>query len=163
MVVRRIFNFRVGLSGKFVGVLIKKQTVMYLIMSSFPLFFSAANPFVNRFNEGGSFFMSFILICFLLSLSFLIKGFIDLKKNNLSSKKMIKMAVDSSLLGLVFGFLGSVVGLITAFDSVEAMGNPDPAIFAGGLKVSLLTVTFGLFTFVIARIGILVLRGLQKS
>jgi hypothetical protein len=38
------------------------------------------------------------------------------------------------------------------------MGNPDPSVFAGGLKVSLLTATFGLFSFVIARIGILILR-----
>ena len=87
----------------------------------------------------------------------------DLKKHDLISRKMIKMAVDSSLLGLVLGFLGSVIGLINAFDSVEAMGNANPAIFAGGLKVSLLTATFGLFTFVITRIGILVLHGLQKN
>lgn len=136
---------------------------MYSIMLSFPLFFSVLNPFVDRFNEGGPLFMSLILICLLMSLGFLVKGFIDFKKNELISKKMIKMTVDSSLLGLVLGFLGSVIGLITAFDSVEAMGNPDPAVFAGGLKVSLLTATFGLFTFVISRIGILVLRGLQKS
>tara|TARA_R110001583_G_scaffold195365_2_gene372309 strand:+ start:724 stop:1134 length:411 start_codon:yes stop_codon:yes gene_type:complete len=136
---------------------------MSLIMSSFPLFFSVINPFVDRFNEGGPFFMSLILICFLLSLGFLIKGFMDLKKHDLISRKMIKMAVDSSLLGLVLGFLGSVIGLINAFDSVEAMGNANPAIFAGGLKVSLLTATFGLFTFVITRIGILVLHGLQKN
>ena len=137
---------------------------MYLIMmSSLPLFFSAVNPFVDRFNEGGPLFMSLILISFLLSIGFLIKGFISLKKNDLISEKMIKMTVDSSLLGLVLGFLGSVIGLITAFDSLEAMGDVDPSIFAGGLKVSLLTATFGLFTFVISRIGILILRGLQKS
>jgi len=137
---------------------------MYLIMmSSLPLFFSAVNPFVDRFNEGGPLFMSLILINFLLSIGFLIKGFMSLKKNDLTSKKMIKMTVDSSLLGLVLGFLGSVIGLITAFDSLEAMGDVDPSIFAGGLKVSLLTATFGLFTFVISRIGILILRGLQKS
>ena len=107
--------------------------------------------------------MSLILISFLLSIGFLIKGFISLKKNDLISEKMIKMTVDSSLLGLVLGFLGSVIGLITAFDSLEAMGDVDPSIFAGGLKVSLLTATFWLFTFVISRIGILILRGLQKS
>ncbi|WP_405571847.1 MotA/TolQ/ExbB proton channel family protein [Winogradskyella sp. Asnod2-B02-A] len=121
----------------------------YLILS---------NPFVDRFNEGGPFFMSLILICLLLSVFLLIKGFINLKKHKEQSEKMLKLTVDSSLLGLVLGFLGSVIGLITAFDSVEAMGNPDPAIFAGGLKVSLLTATFGLFSFVIARIGILILR-----
>ncbi|WP_229720488.1 MotA/TolQ/ExbB proton channel family protein [Winogradskyella helgolandensis] len=126
----------------------------YLILS---------NPFVDRFNEGGPFFMSLILICLLLSIFLLIKGFANLKKHKEQSEKMLKLTVDSSLLGLVLGFLGSVIGLITAFDSVEAMGNPDPAIFAGGLKVSLLTATFGLFSFVIARIGILILRSNLKD
>ncbi|WP_256867510.1 MotA/TolQ/ExbB proton channel family protein [Winogradskyella forsetii] len=117
-----------------------------------------SNPFVDRFNEGGPFFMSLILLCLLLSIFLLIKGFINLKKDMAKTEKMLRLTVDSSLLGLVLGFLGSVIGLISAFDSVEAMGNPKPAMFAGGLKVSLLTATFGLFTFVIARIGILVLR-----
>jgi biopolymer transport protein ExbB/TolQ len=87
-----------------------------------------------------------------------VRGFLSMKKDRTKSNKMLKLTVDSSLLGLVLGFLGSVIGLITAFDSVEAMGNPDPSVFAGGLKVSLLTATFGLFSFVIARIGILILR-----
>ncbi|WNH10899.1 MotA/TolQ/ExbB proton channel family protein [Thalassobellus suaedae] len=128
-----------------------------------PKLLVASNPFVDRFNEGGPFFMSLILICFLLSLFFLVRGFISIKKNSEISKKMIQLTTDSSLLGLTIGFLGSVIGLITAFDSVEAMGNANPAVFAGGLKVSLLTAVFGLFTFVIARIGILILRGLQKK
>lgn len=112
----------------------------------------------NIFMDGGPLFMSLILLCLLLSLFFLIKGFTSAKKSILSANKFLKLTIDSSLLGLVLGFLGSVIGLITAFDSIEAMGNPDPSIFAGGLKVSLLTATFGLFSFVVARIGILLLR-----
>ncbi len=132
----------------------------YLSITSTQLF---VNPFVDRFTEGGFFMMTLILICLLLSIVFLIKGFINLNKDKAISKKMLRLTNDSSLLGLVIGFFASILGLITAFDSVEAMGNPDPAIFAGGLKVSLLTATFGLFTFIIARIGILVLKGLQKD
>jgi hypothetical protein len=123
----------------------------------------AVNPFVDRFSEGGAFMMSLILICFILSLYFLIKGLGVVKKDTFLASKMIRLATDSSLLGLVIGFFASVIGLIEAFDSVEAMGDPDPAIFAGGLKVSLLTATFGLFTFVIARFGILILRWIQKN
>lgn len=118
---------------------------------------------VNIFIEGGSLMMSLILICLLLSIFFLVKGFMNVNKDSTNSKKMLKLAIDSSLLGLVIGFFASILGLISAFDSVEAMGNPDPAVFAGGLKVSLLTATFGLFTFIIARIGILILKGLQKD
>ncbi|WP_452229083.1 MULTISPECIES: MotA/TolQ/ExbB proton channel family protein [unclassified Lacinutrix] len=117
----------------------------------------------DRFEEGGSFMMTLILICLLLSIFFLIKGFLTLKKHVITSKKMIKLAADSSLLGLVIGFFASVFGLIGAFDSLEALGNADPAVFAGGLKVSLLTALFGLLTFIIARVGILLLKGLHKE
>ncbi|UAB75326.1 MotA/TolQ/ExbB proton channel family protein [Mesoflavibacter sp. SCSIO 43206] len=115
----------------------------------------------NLFQEGGPLFMSLILIAFLTSLFFIIKGFIKLKSHATSTKE-IKLAIDCSLLALVLGFLGSVLGLIQAFDSVEAMGNPDPSIFAGGLKISLLTATFGLFSFVVTRIGIFILRLANK-
>lgn len=129
-------------------------------MSVFLILF---NPLADRFNEGGPLFMSLILISLLLSVFFIIKGFLSLKKDNVLSEKMIKLAVDSSLLGLVLGFLGSVLGLIQAFDVVQALGEPNPAVFAGGLKVSLLTATFGLLTFVISRGGILILRWRQNE
>ncbi len=131
-----------------------------LVISNFLL---APVQFVDRFNEGGPFFMTLILICLLLSIYFLVRGFLSFRKNPSLSKKMLRLAEDSSLLGLVIGFFASVIGLITAFDSIEALGNPDPAVFAGGLKVSLLTATFGLFTFVIVRVDILILRWLQAA
>jgi len=121
------------------------------------------NDFIDRFNEGGPVFMSLILICLLLSVFFLVRGFLSIKKDPLLSKKMLRLAEDSSLLGLVLGFLGSILGLITAFDSIESMGNPNPEVFAGGLKVSLLTATFGLFSFSIVRLDILILRWLQNK
>lgn len=117
----------------------------------------------NYFTEGGTLMMSLILICLLLSIFFLVKGFLTISTNNIKSKKMLRLAVDSSLLGLVLGFLGSVLGLISAFDTIEAIGNPDPSVFAAGLKISLITATFGLLTFVIARAGILILKGFQKE
>jgi hypothetical protein len=118
---------------------------------------------LGPFSDGGPIMMSLISICLILSIIFLIKGFSSLKSNVNLSKKMLRLTIDSSLLGLVIGFFASILGLITAFDSVEAMGDPDPSIFAGGLKVSLITATYGLFTFIIARIGILILKGLHKE
>lgn len=137
---------------------------MYVLSTSLsPKLLVVSNPLVDRFNEGGVFFMSLILICFLFSVFFIVKGIISNKTNNALSKKMLKLGIDSSLLGLVIGFFASVIGLITAFDTIEAMGDADPAVFAGGLKVSLLTAVFGLFTFAISRLGILILRWLQKE
>lgn len=118
---------------------------------------------MSFFDEGGPLMMSLILICLILSVIFLIRGFISVKSNQNLSKRMLQLASDASLLGMVLGFFGSILGLTSAFDSVQAMGNAEPSMFAGGLKVSLITSLFGLLTFIIGRIGILILRGLQKD
>ena len=122
-----------------------------------------SNPFVDRFNEGGPFFMSLILICLLLALFFIVMGFVNLKKSVLKSKKMTSLASDASVLGLVFGFLGSTIGMITAFDAIESIGEISQGMMAGGLKVAFLTTVFGCVTFILPRIGIIILKALQKS
>ena len=116
----------------------------------------ALNPFVDRFMEGGPLFMSLILICLLLALSFVVMGFVNLKKNVLKSKKMTGLASDASILGLVIGFLGSIIGMITAFDAIESMGDISSGMMAAGLKVSFLTTVFGAVTFILPRIGIII-------
>ncbi len=44
----------------------------------------------------------------------------------------------------LLGFLGTVWGMIQAFAAIEAAGNVDPALVAGGIKVALLTTASGL-------------------
>ncbi|MFP4845862.1 MotA/TolQ/ExbB proton channel family protein [Winogradskyella sp. PE311] len=112
------------------------------------------NPFAQRLNEGGV-GMYFILIAFLLSLVFIVLAFVKKKTNQTASNKMIGLAAESSLVALVIGCLSSVMGIISLFDMLEAIGETRPDLFAAGIKVSLLTITFGLFAFVVARIGIL--------
>ena len=122
-----------------------------------------SNPFVDRFNEGGPFFMSLILICLFLALFFVVMGFVNLNKDVLKSKKMPRLASDVSVLGLVFGFFGSTIGMIGAFDALEAIGDINNGMMAGGLKVAFLTTVFGCITFIFPRIGIIILRIMQKS
>lgn len=122
-----------------------------------------SNPFVDRFIEGGPLFMSLILICLILAVVFLVFGFLNLKSNRDKSKKMTRLASDVSILGLVFGFLGSTIGMITAFDAIESIGNISTGMMAGGLKIAFLTTVFGCVTFILPRIGIIILRGLQKA
>ena len=117
----------------------------------------------NRFLEGGALFMSLILICLLLSIYFMARGFLSVKTNPVLSKKMLALINDSGTLGLALGFFSAFLGLITGFDAIEASGNAEPSIVAGGIKVALLSPIFGLFTFVISRIGMLLLRLLQKN
>ena len=116
----------------------------------------------NRFLDGGALFMSLILICLLTSIFFTVKSLMNLKKNVEISKKMIKHINDSGSLGLGLGVMGSFIGLITAFDAIEATGGAEPSILAGGLKVALLSTLFGLFTYSISKLSVLILRIIQK-
>ena len=54
------------------------------------------------------------------------------------------------LFGLVFGILGQLIGLYSAFVQIQAMGNVSPAILAGGIKVSMITTIYGIIIFLIA-------------
>jgi biopolymer transport protein ExbB len=44
----------------------------------------------------------------------------------------------------LMGFLGTVAGMILAFAAIEAAGDVDPSLVAGGIKVALLTTAAGL-------------------
>jgi biopolymer transport protein ExbB len=49
----------------------------------------------------------------------------------------------------MLGFLGTVIGMIQAFDAIETAGDISPRLVAGGIKVALLTTAFGLIVAVI--------------
>ena len=51
-----------------------------------------------------------------------------------------------------FGFLGTVVGMVQAFDDIEVAGDISPTVVAGGMKLALLTTIFGLITAIILQI-----------
>lgn len=55
-------------------------------------------------------------------------------------------------LGPMLGFLGTVVGMVQAFDAIEAAGDISPTVVAGGMKVALITTVFGLITAIILQV-----------
>ena len=116
----------------------------------------------DRFLEGGALFMSLILICLLMSIFFTVKSILKIKTDKEVSKKILKHISDSGTLGLALGVMGAFLGLISAFDVLKASGAAEPAIIAGGLKVALLSPLFGLLTFSVSKLAILILRIIQK-
>lgn len=50
------------------------------------------------------------------------------------------------------GFLGTVVGMVMAFDTIEQVGDISPTVVAGGMKVALITTIFGLIVAMILQI-----------
>ncbi len=52
----------------------------------------------------------------------------------------------------MLGFMGTVIGMIEAFNRIETVGDLSPAVVAGGIKIALLTTVFGLVVAIILQI-----------
>jgi biopolymer transport protein ExbB len=65
------------------------------------------------------------------------------------------IAAISPLLGL----LGTVIGMIQAFDSITSQGVGDPKVLSGGIGVALITTAAGLLVAIPALVGFRYLRG----
>ena len=52
----------------------------------------------------------------------------------------------------MLGFMGTVIGMIKAFDNIAASNEMSPATVAGGIQVALLTTVFGLVVAIILQI-----------
>ena len=50
------------------------------------------------------------------------------------------------------GFLGTVIGMVQAFDAIQAAGDISPNIVAGGMKVALITTVAGLIVAMILQV-----------
>jgi len=55
-------------------------------------------------------------------------------------------------LGPMLGFFGTVIGMVQAFDAIEAAGDISPQVVAGGMKVALITTVGGLIVGMILQI-----------
>ena len=69
-----------------------------------------------------------------------------LLEKNLSSITLF-IAIAPSL-----GFLGTVVGMVMAFDKIEKVGDISPTVVAGGMKVALITTIGGLIVAMILQV-----------
>ena len=52
----------------------------------------------------------------------------------------------------MLGFMGTVIGMIQAFQKISAVGNLSASLIAGDIQVALLTTVFGLITAIILQI-----------
>jgi len=55
-------------------------------------------------------------------------------------------------LGPMLGFFGTVIGMVNAFDAIEAAGDISPSVVAGGMKVALITTVGGLIVGMVLQI-----------
>jgi biopolymer transport protein ExbB len=50
------------------------------------------------------------------------------------------------------GFLGTVIGMVQAFDNIQKAGDISPTVVAGGMKVALITTIFGIVVALILQV-----------
>ena len=50
------------------------------------------------------------------------------------------------------GFLGTVIGMVQAFDDIQKAGDISPTVVAGGMKVALLTTIFGIVVALVLQV-----------
>ncbi len=108
----------------------------------------------DRISEGGPVFMVPLVLIILFIIGVLVYTIV-LKKDKSKSSQLIGHI---SLFGMIWGFLGSTIGLISAFDAIDASGTVAQPMMASGLKVALLTTVFGLATFLIGRLSMIILH-----
>ena len=77
------------------------------------------------------------------------QGLIEMSK---LEKGLVVLATLTNIAPLL-GFLGTVIGMIIAFQSIEAAGEVEATLVAGGIKVALLTTAFGLMIAIPVSIG----------
>lgn len=77
------------------------------------------------------------------------QGLIEMSK---LEKGLVVLATLTNVAPLL-GFLGTVIGMIIAFQSIEAAGEVEATLVAGGIKVALLTTAAGLIIAIPVSIG----------
>jgi len=117
------------------------------------------NGLFGKFIDGGPVFTVPIFILLLVVIGLFIWGF--LKHEN--QEKAVSLLNHIGWFAVAWGFMGRTFGLIMAFDMVEATGELTPHLLAEGLKMALVDPLFGIFVFVVARTGIIVLIAMRKK
>ncbi|KUO65471.1 MAG: hypothetical protein APF83_11855 [Lutibacter sp. BRH_c52] len=109
-------------------------------------------------SEGGAFFMYPLLLILILVLILFVLEII--KKVN--TKKAISLINSISLFAIVWGFLGQILGLMFAFETIQDAGDISPTVLAAGLRISFIAPVFAILIFLISRLGIIALTWLKK-
>ena len=112
---------------------------------------------IGKFIDGGLVFTITILIALIVIIALFVWGLIKIDHR----AKILLLMKHVGWFAVAWGFLGRTFGLIKAFDMVAAYGELTPRLLSDGLKMALVDPLFGIFVFVVARLGIIVLVALS--
>lgn len=108
----------------------------------------------DLFYMGGPLFMSLLTLIFVVTLAWGSYHFIRGKNSsgNSLSHYIKRLAIVKSLglFAMITGILGQLLGLYAAFAAIEEAGDISKALFFGGLKVSMISIIYGVIIFLLS-------------
>lgn len=107
---------------------------------------------VELFYEGGPLFMAIVTVWGIGMLVFTAQKILHFFVQDKVTKSGLGLILLFGSLAIVTGFLGQAIGLIMAFDAIEAAGDISPSLVAGGLKVSMIAPVYGTILFIFSLI-----------
>ncbi|PWJ43760.1 MotA/TolQ/ExbB proton channel family protein [Sediminitomix flava] len=110
--------------------------------------------FLNFYSNGGSLFMTFVTIPGVLMLVCAVFKALKMSNKFAPIQKSEKLIKELSLLALMMGIFGQLIGLYGAFEAIEAAGGVSMSLLAAGLKISSHTTLYGFLYFVLGRIAL---------
>lgn len=114
--------------------------------------------FIYILNDGHPMVTYLIIITMLVIIFLFVK---QLAFGN-SSEKTISLISSLGWFAIAWGFLGRTLGLINAFDAIQASGELTPTMISDGVKMALIGPLIGVIAFIMARIFMLILIARQK-
>ena len=109
---------------------------------------------IELFHMGGALFMGVLtLLLFIILVIAVISGLHIINGNQVYMVRIHQQLTylkSVGLFALVFGILGQMIGLYSAFQHIEMAGNVSSSILAGGLKVSSICTLYGMSIFLVS-------------
>jgi hypothetical protein len=113
---------------------------------------------------GGPPFMFPLALLFLTNIGLILFSTFTLIQKKVLPTKYLEAIKLIGILAAVFGSLGTMVGLMEAFDALEGMKEMLPfQVIMGGMKVAIITVIYGLFIFCVSMLAYIVLKLSAKN
>ncbi|MEN8229741.1 MAG: MotA/TolQ/ExbB proton channel family protein [Bacteroidota bacterium] len=103
------------------------------------------------FYMGGPLFMGILTFLFVILLAISIYFFLSITSGKaaerINFRHQLTYLKSVGLFTMITGILGQLIGLMTAFKTIERVGDISPAMLAGGLKVSMITTLYGILIY----------------
>lgn len=105
----------------------------------------------DLFYEGGPHWMTMVSIVLLIGLVLITKALVDILNGEEREKiyRTLGYVRSVGLLGLMVGVLTQMLDLYSIFQAIEKAGEVTQSLLVGGLKISSISLIYGIISFVI--------------